>query len=1519
MKSKKIILSMLVLVLLMTIILAGTVFAAPPYVTYLCSSVSDITDALASADNEIEIVLMADIPVGDVTGSSGFEIPAGKDVIFDLNGFDVTAGRTEYMSSQLILNKGTLTLQDTSSTDPEQWGTMEMGSTAYGVEEHTSGSYVVNNVSGTVTFKSGRYINLGGADVPYVFNNMSSPAGGTVTVNVEGGYLESVENDVFRMYEQTTSATNTVNISGGTLVGAGRVGWIQAERSVASSLGSFTINITGGELLVSTENTNFCRSVIEVYYYYKEDAQYAPVNINISDGLLYSRRGLKDSPSGFIYPTISFVMSGGGTNSQRSAHALIAPLNLVITGGTFDNSPGGRNVNHSTFANSAFASDSVKVSAGNFTYDPKPYIQGGSTVPTANYRPAGGQEWFYVTSDYISAGLANAGDGNSTPGIDAFEFLRGDYVVDATRLNNTVKSDVNMIVNAVATVEITTNGTLTNNGLITNNGVITTDGGLLQNNTLIVNNNEFYHLSGSVDGTTDAKITHGAAAETDADDDLTVFFLVHESDPYVPEIADEVAGLTYVYDYNNHWIRRTYDDSVTFNLSSGTVGAHDMTQAGVIDSGGILSQPTAWYTGQPQHMTTLWYDNPSYTGDPWDFENDVVTGKIDLYAYDNVADNQGSLQRAFDFAPFTTILIRGESSNTVELTDTITSWATRTVNDGTVTLKAFDALVGNYILSPNKAARHIAVSTAGTFKLNFIDVQLKGRNPDPKIAGTPGGGVSFSNVDSDVTLTAANTISGFSNITDCYVNQDINNGCGGGVYAHGDLLINGIKISNNRAGFAFTGYWESQGLGRGGGIFCDGNVFTMNGGEISGNVAMEYNHGGGGICNESSFTMNGGKIIDNLADFGGGILSFGDVVINDGEISGNEAYYGGGVYFIGSYFDTAFRMNGGKITDNEAEERGGAVYSDHAEIFIMTDGEISGNISGYKGGAIYFSIPNKDAINNIQFLGGKITGNYADYDGGAMYVDCNMGVLILNGIEISGNEAGNDGGAIFSESVLNITNSLISGNTAGRDGGAIYTTYNVGTYYGDGIVIMNSGEIVDNTAGRNGGGIYSNGMVTVDGGEISGNTAGLDGGGIFTCKYENLFIDASVDFYDNTAATYTVWLVSGAADDAWSVIRAIYRAQNPGFPTESQISSISGETLGELGSYDNLYNNYDINFKTVNVIYAANYVGASPATVVKAYILGEPCPVIGNMFPLPGSNYAFKEWNTLPDGTGTSYLPGSTISTTTSVTLYAQWTQIPTPPGPVDPPVTPPPPPPPFFIEEHPAYIIGYPDGEVKPGNNISRAEVATVFFRLLTEKVRNDNWKVTNDFPDALDGIWYNNAVSTISNMGIITGYPDGTFRPSASITRGELAAIAARFADQMGSVETNQRTFSDIDGHWAEEYILKAASVGWIKGHDDGTFRPNDPITRAEFMTLANRMLERAPELVSDIILEADGEEAEWLRVWSDNANKNAWYYLDVQEATNSHDYIRKEDNFVPDLNFEYETWVALLPPRDWAALEK
>ena len=243
-----------------------------------------------------------------------------------------------------------------------------------------------------------------------------------------------------------------------------------------------------------------------------------------------------------------------------------------------------------------------------------------------------------------------------------------------------------------------------------------------------------------------------------------------------------------------------------------------------------------------------------------------------------------------------------------------------------------------------------------------------------------------------------------------------------------------------------------------------------------------------------------------------------------------------------------------------------------------------------------------------------------------------------------------------------------------------------------------------------------------------------------------------------------------------------------------------------------------------------------------------------------------------------------TIRVTGSMTLFAGWEETSVPDL--------------LNGDDHYAYIQGYADGTVRPNANITRAQVATIFFRLLDEDVRDDYLTTTNRFPDVSENYWANTAISTMAALGIINGRNNGTFDPNAYITRGEFAAICARFDD---SDVISASTFSDISGYWAEDEIRRAAALGWVQGFGDGTYRPNENITRAQAVTMINRVLCRQPEEADDLL--------PGMNTWSD-CHEGDWYYLAIQEAGNSHDYVAKDGY--------YESWTELNAAPDWSRYE-
>ena len=226
--------------------------------------------------------------------------------------------------------------------------------------------------------------------------------------------------------------------------------------------------------------------------------------------------------------------------------------------------------------------------------------------------------------------------------------------------------------------------------------------------------------------------------------------------------------------------------------------------------------------------------------------------------------------------------------------------------------------------------------------------------------------------------------------------------------------------------------------------------------------------------------------------------------------------------------------------------------------------------------------------------------------------------------------------------------------------------------------------------------------------------------------------------------------------------------------------------------------------------------------------------------------------------------------------------------------------------EDHYAYLIGFTDGTIRPEASITRAEVATIFFRLLTDEARERYWSQANPYSDVAAEDWYNNAISTLTNMGILEGKGDGAFHPLDTITKAEFATIAVRFFDH--TAEYREGTFVDVDAAvWYADYVQAAADKGLIEGNGAGYFEPMRNITRAEAATIVNRTLGRRPH-EDHLLLWAE------MIVWPDNANRNAWYYEAMQEATNSHDYVWTNED-----SESVEQWTGKLPERDWAALEQ
>lgn len=368
-------------------------------------------------------------------------------------------------------------------------------------------------------------------------------------------------------------------------------------------------------------------------------------------------------------------------------------------------------------------------------------------------------------------------------------------------------------------------------------------------------------------------------------------------------------------------------------------------------------------------------------------------------------------------------------------------------------------------------------------------------------------------------------------------------------------------------------------------------------------------------------------------------------------------------------------------------------------------------------------------------------------------------------------------------------------------------------------------------------------------------------------------------------------LRGGALEDIVLTVSGV-RAEAFGTPATVSVS-VTGNSKSTRGGSTEQHYAYTTNTDTVEMTAKKASSGTGPAPASDKYTLtfdvdgdtslvssirrDEGTELSTADFKIPHKDgYTFKGWYL--DKAMTEKV-GETVKLTKNMTVYGGFEKVGGPSAEVS-----------GKLEtvDHFAYVSGYPDGTVRPEANITREETAMMFYRLLTATYRASVESKTNNFSDVAADRWSNDAISTLVNAGILSGYPDGTFNPSAPITRAEFATLVARI---VGVDETAAQSFTDLGGHWAEKYVATAVKLGWIAGYDDGTFRPDGKITRAEAMTLVNRILYR-------YVNEA-GQHTDAIK-WPDNAAEK-WYYYAVQEATNGHDYGRQDDGV-------YENWTGL-----------
>ena len=848
-------------------------------------------------------------------------------------------------------------------------------------------------------------------------------------------------------------------------------------------------------------------------------------------------------------------------------------------------------------------------------------------------------------------------------------------------------------------------------------------------------------------------------------------------------------------------------------------------------------------------------ENPTEPETPAEPEAPKSAAKIGEKAYPTVADAIADAQQ-----DDTIVLLR-------DVTENITINKSLTLN------------LGGFTLSGDTEAAVVTISGDKPQVTVKNGTVTGGRNPQN------GGGFAIDSAVvqlEDLTITGNEAVGGNGN-------GEVG---GGGIYAsHADVSMRIVTVSEN----SVTGSSSD-----GGGILVRYGSLTMDGCHVERNTAPDC--GGGMILRHSVLNAAKSFFENNTAKFGAGIY-FGDTpneaeegcsgehnhLITDSTISGNtvldpENGIGGGMY-VGTTSNLTLRNS--KLLNNDGAIQGGAIVAYSAGTIELDRVSVSEN-KAQSGAGIYAMCT---AV-------------------------CNTDIRLLNGTAIDANKATGYGGGIYAYAIsntLSVTaeNSSVSGNTAA--GGAGIFTYKSGSAVIN--VDLQSGAVMhDNNAVVNmGGAIYAYNAANIN---IAANSA----------VYNNTAKTAGDDLLFN-GATFTLpnakkmsgdrilssdkAEITGWYHDGWCKWNA---AANKGQGGYEQIDRWTAETADEYTPVEK--DPYIITLKAAHpLMYTLTYdvtgdlpegyTAPAKQTLVNGskYTVAEvPASVSGSKDGVNGT-FTFVGWKD-KDGkvlTGEQQL-------TADITLHGVWTftkkssgggggggHKPTVTIPDDVPTG-------LNGDDHFAYIVGYPNGNVEPNGNITRAEVATIFFRLLTEEVRTANSTQSNSLSDVTRGQWFNHAVSTLSSMGIVKGHNDGTFAPNAPITRAEFAAIAARFDDK--NTDTSSK-FTDIASHWAKNEIGIAANKGWINGYPDDTFRPNQYITRAEAMTLVNRVLNRLPENSSDLL--------DSMIKWPDNSDASAWYYLAVQEATNSHAYSDKSKGD------KYEKWSKLRETRDWTELEK
>ena len=773
-------------------------------------------------------------------------------------------------------------------------------------------------------------------------------------------------------------------------------------------------------------------------------------------------------------------------------------------------------------------------------------------------------------------------------------------------------------------------------------------------------------------------------------------------------------------------------------------------------------------------------------------------------------------------------------------------------------------------------------------------------------------------------------------------------------------LGGGILIGNGSTFTMNGGEISGNTANGGGGVAIIGSTMVMNNGTISNNstyktsgqgsygagvYVADYANSSGGdtlfTATPASFEMNGGKITGNKAlDYGGGILTFPQqgqqitININNGNISGNQVTEGSGGAVAAFFGVTELNVKGGTLSGNSAQNYGGGVFLYDTTNVTISGGTISENKAS-QGGGVYLW-PTSAA----KQTGGSIENNVANAGGGVCGGTYTMtgGVIKDNNNSLTETErlaAKGDGvyvGTAFklgSDAEISTNNDvyLVKGSSVAKEGRYINV---ISPYTGASnakpIQIHSEDRTVEDTEI----GTQLVRYTTDAGGEVAAAKADTDG--IFVPSWK---VQEGLVIGQSKAAGKTDWMtyvpnrhgdltvtktVAGNAGDTSKAFNFTVTLGDTGINgTFGEMTFTDGAATfalkhGESKTAKDLPAGITYTVTEAEADqdgYTTTAANASSRIVKDATVTA----AFTNTKNSSGGSHSTKKYTLHYESNGGTAYQDERYSSGTKVTLdktptresytftgwyadkaltqkitsvtmnsdktvYASWVATGVPDM--------------LNGDDHYAYVIGYPDGNVHPQGNISRAETATIFFRLLKAGTRDGNLTAENVFADVANGKWFNKAVSTMAKLGIVKGRSAETFAPDAPITRAEFAAICARF----NTKPTNtSNSFSDISGHWAEAEIERAVAFGWIAGYPDGTFRPDTYITRAEAMTMINRVLCRMPQDEKDLL--------RTMVVWPDNKPTD-WYYLAVQEATNSHEFERK--------GAVNETWTKLTSAPDW-----